>query len=106
MIQVPGITTTPTLGFQDVLSVTHSSFGGFDEPQGNKKYRLLQYLKLGISVVAIAAVLIALSAVSIARSLNGISVSGRLTEYVKLGNLINALQEEREISCVYLGARK
>lgn len=98
--------STPTLGFQDVISKSYSSLGEFGNPQVSKKFRLLQCCKLALAVAAIAAVLVALSAISIAQSLNGISVSGRLSEYVTFGSLITAFQDERAISCIFLGTTK
>lgn len=100
------ITPTSIAGFKDVLSISQGSLGDPENTQGNKSYRLLQYCKLALSIAAIAAVLIALSAISILRSLNGISESGKLSEYVKFGDLINSLQAERAVSCLYLGTDK
>jgi hypothetical protein len=102
------ITTTPSsvFRFQDVLSRSHSSLGAIEEAKENTKYRIIQYFKLGLSVVAIGSVLIALSTISVAKSLQGIAVSGQVTQYVTVGDLIVALQDERSISCVFLGTQE
>lgn len=99
------LTVTPSsvFRFQDVLSVSHSSLGAIEDAKENKKYRIIQYFKLGLSVCAIGAVLVALSVISVAKSLKGISVSGKMTQYVKVGDLVTALQNERAITCVFLG---
>lgn len=70
------------------------------------QYRLLQYLKLSISVIFIAAVLIALSAVSLGKSLNGLNVSNGLLKYLKFGDMIGALQNERAMACIFLSAKE
>lgn len=95
-----------TLGFQDVLAMSQSTLAESEDANEKNMYRALQYCKLVLAVATISAVLIALSAISIVRSLDGIYASVQLEEYVKFGDLINAIQGERAISCIYLGTTK
>lgn len=67
---------------------------------GNKKIRLIQNCKLGILLIGVTGVLRLLATQIISKSVKGISVSNQLAAYMKIDNVIGALQDERATSCI------
>lgn len=91
----------------DILRMSKSSLGAtIGVAVGHRRYRIIQYLQLGSSVGVLTLVLCVLSAQILSQSIIGISVSTTLQEYVKIGHVIRALQDERTITCINLSSKE
>ena len=90
------------LGLEDAFNKSASLSMLSQISSDTHRERIIQYGKLAISVGFLAIVLGVLSGQVFVQSMRGISVSSRLTSYLILGNFIDALQDEREMSCLYL----
>lgn len=96
-----------TENLQDVLRMSKSSLGtAISIAVGHRRNRIIQFLQLGSSVGVLTVVLCVLSAQIISQSIIGISVSTTLQEYVKIGHVIRALQDERTITCINLSSKE